>query len=162
MAPFNLGGHMIRSVRYEETTWGQLPYKFEAGTQPIAEAFAFGAAIDYVSGIGLEAIEQHEHDLVEYAMERLSEIDGISVYGPPPERRAGIVSFNVDTVHPHDVSQVLDWENVAIRGGHHCTQPLMKRLGVAATCRASFYVYSIRDEVDRLVEGLLKAKKAFA
>jgi cysteine desulfurase/selenocysteine lyase len=162
MAPFNLGGHMIRSVRYEDTTWGQLPYKFEAGTQPIAEAFAFGAAIDYISGIGLDAIEQHEHDLVEYAMERLGEIDGISVYGPPPERRAGIVSFNVDTVHPHDVSQVLDWENVAIRGGHHCTQPLMKRLGVAATCRASFYVYSIRDEVDRLVEGLLKAKKAFA
>ena len=162
MAPFNLGGHMIRSVRYEDTTWGQLPYKFEAGTQPIAEAFAFGAAIDYVSQIGLDAIEQHEHELVQYAMERLSEIEGVTVYGPPPERRAGIVSFNIDNVHPHDVSQVLDWENVAIRGGHHCTQPLMKRLGVAATCRASFYVYSIRDEVDRLVEGLLKAKKAFA
>ena len=162
MAPFNLGGHMIRSVRYEDTTWGQLPYKFEAGTQPIAEAFAFGAAIDYVSQIGLDAIEQHEHELVGYAMERLSEIEGVIVYGPPPERRAGIVSFNIDHVHPHDVSQVLDWENVAIRGGHHCTQPLMKRLGVAATCRASFYVYSIREEVERLVEGLLKAKKAFA
>jgi cysteine desulfurase / selenocysteine lyase len=162
MAPFNLGGHMIRSVRAEETTWGQLPYKFEAGTQPIAEAYAFGVAIDYVSQIGLEAIEQHEHDLVEYAMARLDEIEGVTVYGPPPERRAGIVSFNLDNVHPHDVSQVLDWENVAIRGGHHCTQPLMKRLGVAATCRASFYVYSIREEVDRLVDGLLKAKKAFA
>ena len=95
-------------------------------------------------------------------MERLNDIDGVTVYGPPPERRAGIVSFNIDNVHPHDVSQVLDWENVAIRGGHHCTQPLMKRLGVAATCRASFYVYSIREEVDRLIEGLLKAKKAFA
>jgi len=162
MAPFNLGGHMIRSVRFEGPTWGQLPYKFEAGTQPIAEAYAFGAAIDYVSAIGLDAIEQHEHELVEYAMERLSEIDGVSVYGPPPERRAGIVSFNLESVHPHDVSQVLDWENVAIRGGHHCTQPLMKRLGVAATCRASFYVYSIRDEVDRLVAGLVKAKQAFA
>jgi cysteine desulfurase/selenocysteine lyase len=115
-----------------------------------------------VSEIGLDAIEQHEHELVEYAMERLNDIGGVTVYGPPPERRAGIVSFNVDNVHPHDVSQVLDWENVAIRGGHHCTQPLMKRLGVAATCRASFYVYSIREEVDRLVEGLLKAKKAFA
>ena len=160
MAPFNLGGHMIRSVRYEDTTWGQLPYKFEAGTQPIAEAFAFGAAIDYVSAIGLDAIEQHEHELVEYAMERLSEIDGLSVYGPPPERRAGIVSFNLDNVHPHDVSQVLDWENVAIRGGHHCTQPLMKRLGVAATCRASFYVYSIRDEVDRLVDGLAEGEES--
>ena len=162
MSPFNLGGHMIRSVRAEETTWGQLPYKFEAGTQPIAEAYAFGVAIDYVSQIGLDAIERHEHELVEYAMARLDEIDGVAVYGPPPDRRAGIVSFNLDSVHPHDVSQVLDWENVAIRGGHHCTQPLMKRLGVAATCRASFYVYSIREEVDRLVDGLLKAKKAFA
>jgi cysteine desulfurase/selenocysteine lyase len=95
-------------------------------------------------------------------MGRLTELDGVSVYGPPPERRAGIVSFNLDNVHPHDVSQVLDWENVAIRGGHHCTQPLMKRLGVAATCRASFYVYSIADEVDRLVDGIVKAKHAFA
>src|SRR6185436_20923674 len=96
MAPFNLGGHMIRSVRIEDTTWGQLPYKFEAGTQPIAEAFAFGVAIDYVSGIGLDAIARHEHDLVAYAMGRLAELDGVSVYGPPPERRAGIVSFNLD------------------------------------------------------------------
>jgi cysteine desulfurase / selenocysteine lyase len=162
MEPFNLGGHMIRSVKLEETTWGQLPYKFEAGTMPIAEAYAFGAAIDYLEAIGLDAIEQHEHELVVYALERLAEVEGISVYGPPADRRAGIVSFNVDGVHPHDVSQVLDWENVAIRGGHHCTQPLMKRLGVSATCRASFYVYSIADEVDRLVEGLVKAKKAFA
>jgi cysteine desulfurase/selenocysteine lyase len=162
MEPFNLGGHMIRSVKIEETTWGQLPYKFEAGTMPIAEAYAFGAAIDYLEAIGLDAIEQHEHELVVYALERLAEVEGISVYGPPADRRAGIVSFNVDGVHPHDVSQVLDWENVAIRGGHHCTQPLMKRLGVSATCRASFYVYSIADEVDRLVAGLVKAKKAFA
>ncbi|MHB8643597.1 MAG: cysteine desulfurase [Gaiellaceae bacterium] len=162
MEPFNLGGHMIRSVKLEETTWGQLPYKFEAGTMPIAEAYAFGAAIDYLEAIGLDAIERHEHELVVYALDRLAEVDGISVYGPPADRRAGIVSFNVDGVHPHDVSQVLDWENVAIRGGHHCTQPLMKRLGVSATCRASFYVYSIADEVDRLVDGLVKAKKAFA
>src|SRR3954451_3604056 len=162
MEPFNLGGHMIRSVRYDDTTWGQLPYKFEAGTQPIAEAYAFGAAIDYVSTIGLEAIEQHEHELVSYAMNRLAEFYGLSVYGRPPERRAGIVSFNLGNVHPHDVSQVLDWENVAIRRGDDCTQPLMKRLGVAATCRASFYVYSIPDEVDRLVDGIVKAKHAFA
>jgi cysteine desulfurase/selenocysteine lyase len=153
---------MIRSVRFEDTSWGQLPYKFEAGTQPIAEAYAFGAAIDYITEIGLDEIEQHEHELVEHAMARLGEIDGVSVYGPPPARRAGIVSFNLENVHPHDVSQVLDWENVAIRGGHHCTQPLMRRLGVAATCRASFYVYSIADEVDRLVAGVLKAKQAFA
>jgi len=162
MEPFNLGGHMIRSVKFEETTWGQLPYKFEAGTMPIAEAYAFGAALDYLNAIGLEAIEQHEHELLAYALDKLSDIGGVSVYGPPVDRRAGIVSFNVDGVHPHDVSQVLDWENVAIRGGHHCTQPLMKRLGVAATCRASFYVYSVADEVDRLAAGLVKAKKAFA
>ena len=161
MEPFNLGGHMIRSVKFEDTTWGQLPYKFEAGTMPIAEAFAFGAAVDYISAIGLEAIEQHEHELVAYALERLAEVSGAIAYGPPADRRAGIVSFNLEGIHPHDVSQVLDWENVAIRGGHHCTQPLMKRLGVAATCRASFYVYSIQDEVDRLVEGLQKARKAF-
>ena len=161
MQPFNLGGHMIRSVKFEDTTWGQLPYKFEAGTMPIAEAFAFGVAVDYISAIGLEAIEQHEHELVAYALERLAEVPGAIAYGPPADRRAGIVSFNLEGIHPHDISQVLDWENVAIRGGHHCTQPLMKRLGVAATCRASFYVYSIQDEVDRLIEGLLKARKAF-
>src|SRR5438477_4593580 len=152
---------MFRSFQYDDTTWGQRPYKYEACTQPIAEAYAFCAAVDYVTQIGLDAIEKHEHELVAYAMERLGEIAGVSVYGPPPERRAGIVSFNLENVHPHDVSQILDWENVAIRGGHHCTQPLMKRLGVAATCRASFYVYSIPDEVDRLVAGLLKAKHAF-
>jgi cysteine desulfurase/selenocysteine lyase len=161
MQPFNLGGHMIRSVKFEDTSWGQLPYKFEAGTMPIAEAYAFGAAIDYLSAIGLEAIEQHEHELVAYALERLTEVPGAVSYGPPADRRAGIVSFNLEGIHPHDISQVLDWENVAIRGGHHCTQPLMKRLGVAATCRASFYVYSIQDEVDRLIEGLQKARKSF-
>jgi cysteine desulfurase/selenocysteine lyase len=161
MQPFNLGGHMIRSVKFEDTSWGQLPYKFEAGTMPIAEAYAFGVAIDYISAIGLEAIEQHEHELVAYALERLVEVPGAVSYGPPADRRAGIVSFNLEGIHPHDISQVLDWENVAIRGGHHCTQPLMKRLGVAATCRASFYVYSIADEVDRLIEGLQKARKSF-
>jgi cysteine desulfurase/selenocysteine lyase len=162
MEPFNLGGHMIRSVKFEDTTWGQLPYKFEAGTMPIAEAYAFGVAIDYISEIGLETIEQHEHELAAYALERLADVPGAISYGPPADRRAGIVSFNLEGIHPHDISQVLDWENVAIRGGHHCTQPLMKRLGVAATCRASFYVYSIQDEVDRLIEGLQKARKAFS
>ncbi len=161
MEPFNLGGHMIRSVKFEDTTWGQLPYKYEAGTMAIAESFAFGAAIDYITDIGLEAIEAHEHDLAAYALDRLNDVPGAVSYGPPADRRAGIVSFNLEGIHPHDISQVLDWENVAIRGGHHCTQPLMKRLGVAATCRASFYVYSIPDEVDRLIDGLLKARKAF-
>jgi cysteine desulfurase / selenocysteine lyase len=160
MSPFNLGGEMIRSVAIDKTTWNELPYKFEAGTPAIAEAYGFGIAVDYVSEIGLEAIERHEQELVTYAMGRLAELDWITVYGPPADRRAGIVSFNVDGVHPHDVSQVLDWDGVAVRGGHHCTQPLMKRLGVAATTRASFYVYSIPEEIDRLIEGLHKAKSS--
>jgi cysteine desulfurase/selenocysteine lyase len=160
MSPFNLGGEMIRSVAIEKTTWNELPYKFEAGTPAIAEAFGFGVAVDYVSEIGLEAIERHEQELVAYAMGRLAELEWVTVYGPPADRRAGIVSFNVDGVHPHDVSQVLDWDGIAVRGGHHCTQPLMARLGVSATTRASFYVYSIPEEVDRLIEGLHKVKKS--
>lgn len=160
MPPFNLGGEMIRSVSAERTTWNELPYKFEAGTPAIAEAVGFGAAIDYVSEVGLDAIEQHERELVEYTLGRLGELPWIDTYGPPPERRAGIVSLNVEGVHPHDVAQVLDWEGVAVRAGHHCTQPLMAKLGVSATIRASFYLYSIQEEVDRLVEGLGKAKKS--
>ena len=158
MSPFNLGGEMIRSVSMERTTWNELPYKFEAGTPAIAEAVGFGAAVDYVLDAGLGAIEQHERELVEYTLGRLGELPWITTYGPPPERRAGIVSLNVDGVHPHDVAQVLDWEGVAVRAGHHCTQPLMAKLGVAATVRASFYLYSIPEEVDRLVDGLHKAK----
>ncbi|HEV2713446.1 MAG TPA: cysteine desulfurase [Gaiellaceae bacterium] len=161
MEPFNLGGHMIKKVQFEQTTWGDLPHKFEAGTSPIAEAVGFGAAVDYITGVGLEAIEQHEHDLVSYALERLADVPGIVIYGPPPERRAGIVSFNMDGVHPHDVAQVLDWEGVAIRAGHHCCQPLMQRLGVAATNRASFYLYTLPEEIDRLAEGLLRVRKVF-
>ena len=160
MSPFNLGGEMIRSVSMERTTWNELPYKFEAGTPAIGEAVGFGAAVDYVLEAGLSAIEEHEHALVEYALGRLGELPWISTYGPVPERRAGIVSLNVDGVHPHDVAQVLDWEGVAVRAGHHCTQPLMTKLGVAATVRASFYLYSIPEEVDRLVEGLHKAKSS--
>jgi cysteine desulfurase/selenocysteine lyase len=160
MSPFNLGGEMIRSVAMERTTWNELPYKFEAGTPAIAEAVGFGAAIDYLSAIGLEAIEQHEHGLTEYVLGLLGELDWVEVYGPPAERRAGIVSFNVEGVHPHDVAQVLDWEGVAVRAGHHCTQPLMAKLGVSATTRASFYLYSIPEEVDRLVAGLHKVKKS--
>jgi cysteine desulfurase/selenocysteine lyase len=158
MSPFNLGGHMIRSVKIEETTWGQLPHKFEAGTMALAETYGFAAAIDYLTAIGMDAIEQHEHELTAYAMEQLAELPYVELYGPPAERRAGIISFNIEGVHPHDVSQILDWESVAIRGGHHCTQPLMMRLGVAATNRASFYVYTIPEEIDRLVEGVKKAK----
>ena len=160
MSPFNLGGEMIRSVSLERTTFNELPHKFEAGTQAIAEAVGFAAAVDYISAIGIENIERHEHELVGYAMEKLAELDWIEVYGPPADRRAGIVSFNVEGVHPHDVAQILDWEGVAVRAGHHCTQPLMTRLGVAATTRASFYVYSISEEIDRLIAGLHKVKEA--
>jgi cysteine desulfurase/selenocysteine lyase len=160
MSPFNLGGEMIRSVSIERTTWNELPYKFEAGTPAIAEAVGFGAAVDYVSAIGLEAIEQHEQELAGYALGLLGELPWIETYGPPPERRAGIVSFNVVGVHPHDVAQILDWEGVAVRAGHHCTQPLMARLGVSATTRASFYLYTIPEEIDRLVGGLHKVKKS--
>jgi cysteine desulfurase / selenocysteine lyase len=159
MAPFNLGGHMIRSVSLEETTWGQLPYKFEAGTQPIAEAVGFGAAIDYVNDVGIGAIEEHERELLVYALERLADVPGFVGYGPPAERRAGIISFNIEGIHPHDVAQVLDMDGIAIRAGHHCCQPLMAKLGVAATNRASFYLYTIPDEIDRLVAGLHKAHK---
>ena len=159
MQPFNLGGEMIRSVGLERTTFNEIPYKFEAGTPAIAEAVGFGAAIDYISEIGLPAIEQHEHDLTVYAMGRLSELDWVRLFGPPAERRAGIVSFDVEGIHPHDVAQILDWEGVAVRAGHHCTQPLMARLGVSATTRASFYVYSLPEEVDRLVDGLHTVKK---
>jgi cysteine desulfurase/selenocysteine lyase len=162
MAPFNLGGEMIRSVSMDRTTWNELPYKFEAGTPPIAEAVGFGAAVDYVSDVGLGAIERHERELVAYTLGRLAELPWVETYGPPPERRAGIVSLNVEGVHPHDVAQVLDWEGVAVRAGHHCTQPLMTKLGIVATVRASFYLYSIPEEVDRLVLGLEKAKRSFA
>jgi cysteine desulfurase / selenocysteine lyase len=160
MAPFNLGGEMIRSVALDKTTFNDLPHKFEAGTPAIAEAFGLGVAIDYISEIGLEAIEAHEHELVVYAMDRLAELDFVRVFGPPADRRAGIVSFEVAGIHPHDVAQILDWEGIAVRAGHHCTQPLMTRLGVTATTRASFYIYSIPEEIDRLIDGLHKVKKS--
>ncbi|HVN60855.1 MAG TPA: cysteine desulfurase [Gaiellaceae bacterium] len=159
MSPFNLGGEMIRSVSLEKTTWNELPYKFEAGTPAIAEAVGFGAAIDYVTAIGPDAIAAHEHELVAYAMERLAEVPGMRVFGPPADRRTGIVSFDLEGIHPHDVAQVLDFEGIAVRAGHHCTQPLMTRLGVVATTRASFYLYSLPEEVDRLIDGLHKVRK---
>jgi cysteine desulfurase / selenocysteine lyase len=158
MSPFNLGGEMIRSVGLEKTTFNEVPHKFEAGTPAFAEAVAFATAIDYVTAAGLEAIEAHEHALVEQTMAAFDEIGWIRVFGPPAGRRAGIVSFDVEGIHPHDVAQILDWEGIAVRAGHHCTQPLMTRLGVAATTRASFYLYSIPEEVERLLAGLHKVK----
>ena len=154
MAPFNLGGHMIRKVTHERTTWGELPAKFEAGTSPIVEVYGFGLAIDYLNATGLDAIEEHEQRLLRYALERLPEVPGITLYGPPPERRAGVVAFNLGEIHPHDVAQVLGFEGVCIRAGHHCTQPLMSRFDLIATNRASFYLYTTEQEIDRLVDGL--------
>jgi cysteine desulfurase/selenocysteine lyase len=162
MEPFLTGGHMISSVRLDRTTWGELPHKFEAGTAPMAEAVGFGAAIDYLSAVGFEAIEAHEHELAAYALGRLSEVPGITLYGPPAERRAGIVSFNIEGIHPHDVAQILDMQGVAIRAGHHCCQPLMQKLGVAATNRASFYLYTVQEEIDQLTDGLHTVRKVFA
>jgi cysteine desulfurase/selenocysteine lyase len=162
MEPFLLGGHMINSVRADKTTWGELPHKFEAGTSPIAEAYGLGLAIDYLEAIGLEAIEAHEHELAAYALGRLAEVPGINLYGPPADRRAGVVSFNMEGIHPHDVAQILDLQGVAIRAGHHCCQPLMHKLGVAATNRASFYLYTIPEEIDQLVDGLHAVRKVFA
>jgi cysteine desulfurase / selenocysteine lyase len=162
MEPFLLGGHMINSVRVDKTTWGELPHKFEAGTSPIAEAYGLGLAIDYLEAIGLEAIEAHEHELAAYALGRLAEVPDIRLYGPPAERRAGVVSFNLGEIHPHDVAQILDLQGVAIRAGHHCCQPLMQKLGVAATNRASFYLYTIPEEIDQLVDGLHAVRKVFA
>jgi cysteine desulfurase/selenocysteine lyase len=154
-----MGGHMISKVAFEGTTWGELPHKFEAGTAPAAEAVGLGAAVDYLNEIGIDAIAAYEHELAAYALDRLSELPGIQLYGPPADRRAGIVSFNLGDIHPHDVAQILDMDGVAIRAGHHCCQPLMRKLGVAATNRASFYLYTIPEEIDRLVEGLHRVQK---
>jgi cysteine desulfurase / selenocysteine lyase len=162
MEPFLLGGHMINSVRIDKTTWGELPHKFEAGTSPIAEAYGLGLAIDYLQEVGLDAIEAHEHELAAYALGRLAEVPGITLYGPPADRRAGVVSFNMEGIHPHDVAQILDLQGVAIRAGHHCCQPLMQKLGVAATNRASFYLYTIPEEIDQFVDGLHAVRKVFA
>jgi cysteine desulfurase / selenocysteine lyase len=161
MAPFELGGEMIRKVTVEKTTWNELPHKFEAGTPPIAQAVGLGAAVDYLGEVGLEGVERHEAELVEHALGRLGEVPGVTVYGPPAERRGGIVSFNVEGIHPHDVAQIVDRDGVAVRAGHHCNQPLMTRLGVAATTRASFYLYTLPEEIDRLVEGIHKARTLF-
>jgi cysteine desulfurase / selenocysteine lyase len=163
MSPFNLGGGMIRQVTLERTTWNALPHKFEAGTPPIVEAVGLGVAADYLTEVGLESVERHETELTEYALGRLAEIEGVRVFGPQPiERRGGIVSFDVAGVHPHDVAQILASDGVAVRAGHHCTQPLMRKLGVAATTRASFYIYTLAEEIDRLVGGIRRAQHIFA
>ncbi|MEZ5100356.1 MAG: SufS family cysteine desulfurase [Thermoleophilia bacterium] len=162
MRPFLYGGEMIRKVTLERTTWNDLPHKFEAGTPAIAQAVGLGAALDYVAAAGLPLIERHERELLDYALGRLGELDFVRLLGPPAERRGGIVSFEVDGVHPHDVAQILDSRGVAVRAGNHCTQPLLARLGVTATTRASFYLYTVPEEIDRLVDGLHLVRRTFA
>ncbi|OOE20575.1 cysteine desulfurase SufS [Bacillus subtilis] len=159
MEPAEFGGEMIDFVGLYESTWKELPWKFEAGTPIIAGAIGLGAAIDFLEEIGLDEISRHEHKLAAYALERFRQLDGVTVYGP--EERAGLVTFNLDDVHPHDVATVLDAEGIAVRAGHHCAQPLMKWLDVTATARASFYLYNTEEEIDKLVEALQKTKEYF-
>jgi cysteine desulfurase / selenocysteine lyase len=162
MPPFIGGGSMIRKVTKELITWADLPAKFEGGTPPIGEAVGFGAAVRWIDELGLPAIHAAEAELTAYALERVAEVPGLTIFGPPAgEGRGGIVSFDMEGVHAHDISEILDRHGVAVRAGHHCAQVLMQRLGVPATTRASFAVYNTRAEVDRLVDGLLDARKVF-
>ena len=159
MDPFQSGGDMIKAVRIEGATYNDLPWKFEAGTQAIAEVIGLGAAVDYLAGLGMDAVRAHEREITEYAYEALSDIEGLTVYGPPPSRRAGVISFSLEGIHPHDLATIADRGQVCLRAGHHCTMPLMTRLGVGATSRASFYVYTQKDEVDRLVSSIKEAQR---
>ena len=159
MPPFLGGGSMIRAVQRESSTYADVPAKFEAGTPAIAEAIGLAAAVDYLNKVGLEAIFVHEHELLEYAHQKLSEIEGITIYGPKPRQKTGAITFNLEGIHPHDLAGVLDTVGVAVRAGHHCAQPLMQKFGVIATARASFYLYNKLDEIDSLYEGLLKAQR---
>lgn len=163
MEPVEFGGEMIDFVGLYESTWKELPWKFEGGTPIIAGAIGLGAAIDFLEEIGLDNIERHEHELAAYALERFKEIEGLTIYGPlNAEQRAGVITFNLAEVHPHDLATVLDMNGIAVRAGHHCAQPLMKWLDVSATARASFYVYNTKEDIDRLVDGLRIAKEYFS
>ena len=162
MEPTEGGGEMINVVERHSSTWAPVPHKFEAGTPPIAEAVGFGAAADYLSKVGLEAIESHERDITRYALDRLSEVPDLTIYGPMDvEKRGGTVSFSLGDIHPHDLATILDQDGIAIRAGHHCARPLMKYLDVAATARASMYLYNVESEVDTLVDSLHTARKIF-
>lgn len=160
MEPVEFGGEMIDDVGLYDSTWKELPWKFEGGTPIIAGAVGLGAAIDFLESIGMDAIEAHEHELASYAVSRLSEIEGLKLYGPR-ERKVGLVTFNLGDVHPHDVATVLDASGIAIRAGHHCCQPLMRWLEASSTARASFYLYNTKEDVDRLISALIQTKEYF-
>jgi len=162
MPPFLGGGSMIRKVELRQSTWDDLPWKFEAGTPAIAESIGEGAAVDYLTDLGMENVRRHEQEITRYAMEQLRSVPGLTIYGPDAGQRSGVTAFTLGDIHPHDLSSILDQEmGVAVRAGHHCTQPLHQRLNVAATARASFYVYTIPEEIDVLVQGLHKALQIF-
>jgi cysteine desulfurase/selenocysteine lyase len=161
MPPFLGGGDMIKSVHLRNFRPNDLPHKFEAGTPAISEAVGFGAAVDYLESIGIDAVAAHEQDIIAYAMERLEEIPGVKVLGPPAKKRGGVAAFTLEGIHPHDVAQILDRSGIAVRAGHHCAQPLHEKFGISATTRASFYLYSTPDEVDKLITGLYDVKKIF-
>lgn len=161
MPPFLGGGDMIKRVHLRSFAPNEIPYKFEAGTPAIAEAVGFTAAIDYLARVGMENIARHEHQIVEYALERLEEIPGVTVFGPPAHDRGGVVSFTLQNIHPHDISQILDSDGIAIRAGHHCAMPLHEKFNIPATARASFYLYNTTAEVDRLAESIYKVKSVF-
>jgi cysteine desulfurase/selenocysteine lyase len=161
MPPYQFGGDMIEIVGDDCTTWNALPHKFEAGTPNVGDAVGLAAACDYLDAIGMDAVLEHERALVRLATERLGSVEGIHIYGPPPSERSGVVSFTLGEIHPHDLATILDEDGVCIRAGHHCAQPLMRRLGVSATARASFYLYNDESDVEALVRALEKAKTLF-
>ncbi|MDG6926017.1 MAG: cysteine desulfurase [Nitrososphaerota archaeon] len=160
--PYRSGGDMIKEVHTSGATWNDLPYKFEAGTQNVEGAVGLGAAIDYLEALGMDRVRQHEEDLLDYALQKLEGAPGITVYGPKrPSDGAGVISFNLGDIHPHDIASILDEEGVAVRSGHHCAQPLIEELGITAATRASFYVYNSREDVDELMNALAKARRIF-
>ena len=161
MPPFLGGGDMIKTVHLRSFIPNDLPHKFEAGTPAIAEAVGFGAAVDYLNKVGMEAVAAHEQEMVSYALERLEEIPGVKVLGPSADKKGGVAAFTLEGVHPHDIAQILDRYGIAVRAGHHCAQPLHEKFGITATARASFYIYSLKEEVDALVAGIYKVKEIF-
>ena len=161
MGPFLGGGEMISDVWLDHAQWNELPWKYEAGTPNVGDAIALGAAVDYLERLGMDAVAAHEREITEYAMERLGEVPGLRLLGPGARERGGVVSFAIEGVHPHDVAQVLDTEGVCVRAGHHCTKPLHRKLGIGASVRASFYVYTIKEEIDVLTRALEKTRELF-
>lgn len=161
MPPFLGGGDMIKRVQLRSFVPNELPYKFEAGTPAIAEAVGMGAAVDFLARVGMQAIADHEQQIIEYAVERLEEVPGVKVIGPVPEKKGGVAAFTLDGVHPHDIAQILDTDGIAVRAGHHCAMPLHEKFGLPATARASFYLYNTMKDVDQLIQAIYKVKKIF-